>query len=65
MTARTAEVARKLKVRGWMIDYAPGPEGKYFRIVINTRTTSEIIAQLVQALEEAGAEAVAEEQAQT
>jgi cell wall assembly regulator SMI1 len=46
----TARVAKALVGRGWMIDYAPGPQGKFFRIVVGRETRKETVEALVKAI---------------
>ena len=50
----TEEIARKLIPRGFMVDYAPGEEGKFFRVVVNGGTLKPTIEGLVKAIEEVG-----------
>lgn len=50
----TEEIARKLIPRGWMIDYAPGDEGRFFRVVVNGGTRKSTLEGLVKAIEEVG-----------
>jgi glutamate/tyrosine decarboxylase-like PLP-dependent enzyme len=50
----TAEVSKKLIPRGFMIDYAPGEEGKFFRVVVNGQTQKGTVEGLVKAIEEVG-----------
>lgn len=50
----TETVARLLIPKGFMIDYAPGEDGKFFRVVVNGGTRSETCDGLVKAIEEAG-----------
>lgn len=50
----TEEVARKLIPRGFMVDYAPGEEGKFFRVVVNGGTLPGTVEGLVKAVEEVG-----------
>lgn len=52
----TEEVARKLISRGFMIDYAPGEKGKFFRVVVNGSTRRGTLDGLVKALEESAAD---------
>ncbi|OJD35675.1 glutamate decarboxylase [Diplodia corticola] len=58
---RTEEMARRLVRRGWMVDFAPGEKGKFFRVVVNGETRVGTVEGLVKAIEEVGAEVVAEE----
>ena len=37
-----------------MIDYAPGEDGKFFRVVINGQTRIETVEGLVKGIEEVG-----------
>ena len=48
----TSEVAQKLIPRGFMIDYAPGEKGKFFRVVVNGGTRRGTLDGLVKAIEE-------------
>ncbi|KAK4990634.1 Glutamate decarboxylase 2 [Elasticomyces elasticus] len=48
----TEEIAKKLLVRGFMIDYAPGERGRFFRVVVNGETRRETCRGLVKAIEE-------------
>lgn len=52
----TEEIARKLIPRGFMVDYAPGEEGKFFRVVVNGGTKTTTVDGLVKAIEEVGKE---------
>ncbi|KAF4537614.1 Glutamate decarboxylase [Lasiodiplodia theobromae] len=58
---RTEEIARRLIKRGWMVDFAPGEKGKFFRVVVNGETRVGTVEGLVKAVEEVGAEVVGEE----
>jgi len=53
---QTEEIARKLIARGFMIDYAPGEKGKFFRVVVNGGTKRGTLDGLVRALEESARE---------
>jgi len=55
-TRTTSEVARRLVSRGFMIDYAPGDKGSFFRVVVNCQTLSGTVEGLVKAVEEVGKE---------
>lgn len=57
---RTAEMAKRLVKRGWMIDFAPGKDGKFFRVVVNISTLPDTVEGLVKALKSVGQEVVAE-----
>jgi len=58
---RTSEVARRLVGRGWMVDFAPGEKGRFFRVVVNWATEEGTVGRLVEAIEEVGREVVLEE----
>lgn len=62
MSTRTAEMAKRLVKRGWMIDFAPGRpgEGKMFRVVVNISTLPGTVPGLVKALKVVGQEVVSE-----
>jgi hypothetical protein len=49
----TEKIAQKLIPMGWMIDYAPGDKGKFFRVVVSREVRKETIEGLVIALEKA------------
>ena len=55
-TFRTREMAKRLIPRGFMIDYAPGPIGSFFRVVVNCQTQIGTADGLVKALLEVGKE---------
>lgn len=50
----TEEIARKLIPRGFMVDYSPGEEGKFFRVVVNGGTRPGTVDGLVKAIEDIG-----------
>lgn len=52
----TSRIAKALLARGFMIDFAPGVRGMYFRVVVNRDTRPDTIEGLVDSIE-----AVAEE----
>jgi nucleolar protein 9 len=53
--SRTTErIKDALMPLGFMIDYAPGPEGKFFRVVVNGQTRIETVDALVRAIERVG-----------
>ncbi|KAF1935282.1 glutamate decarboxylase-like protein 1 [Clathrospora elynae] len=52
----TADIANKLISRGFMIDFAPGDRGKFFRVVVNGNLLKGTLDGLVKALEETAAE---------
>lgn len=58
---RTSEMARRLVGRGWMVDFAPGGKGKFFRVVVNSGTEEGTVEGLVRAIAEVGKEVIAEE----
>lgn len=53
----TEKVAARLIPRGFMIDYAPGEEGKFFRVVVNGGMLRGTLDGLVKAIKEVGKEA--------
>ncbi|KAK3319834.1 pyridoxal phosphate-dependent transferase [Cercophora scortea] len=57
-TRRTREMVAKLVRRGFMIDYAPGEAGSFFRVVVNCQTLRGTVDGLVKALESVGREVV-------
>ena len=57
-TRRTRAVVERLVPRGFMVDYAPGDRGSFFRVVVNCQTLSGTVDGLVKALEEVGKEVV-------
>lgn len=53
--SKITEVTKKaLLSKGFMIDYAPGDDGKFFRVVVNGQTRKETVERLVKAIEEIG-----------
>jgi len=53
--SRTTEMITKLLVaRGFMIDYAPGKDGKFFRVVVNGHTKRSTVEGLIKAIDEVG-----------
>ncbi|KAI6904148.1 PLP-dependent transferase [Hortaea werneckii] len=50
----TEEITKALLPKGFMTDYAPGDEGKFFRVVINGQTTKATVEGLARAIENAG-----------
>jgi hypothetical protein len=57
--ARTTErIAQRLVRMGWMIDYAPGDRGKFFRVVVGREVCKETIEELVRAIEKAAQDAL-------
>lgn len=65
MSARTAAIATRLAAQGWMTDYAPGEQGKFFRVVCNINLREDTLIQFVEAVEAGGAEVVAEQRQST
>ncbi|KAJ3559266.1 hypothetical protein NPX13_g9558 [Xylaria arbuscula] len=57
-TQRTKIMVRKLVSRGFMVDYAPGENGSFFRVVVNCQTRKETVEGLVKAVGEVGKEIV-------
>ena len=52
----TRELANRLIARGFMIDFAPGEKGKFFRVVVNGGTKKGTLDGLVKALVETAGE---------
>ncbi|KAI4711401.1 hypothetical protein J4E89_003966 [Alternaria sp. Ai002NY15] len=52
----TTEIANRLISRGFMIDFAPGEKGKFFRVVVNGGLIKGTLDGLVKALEETAAD---------
>ena len=50
----TAGIVRALILRGFMVDFAPGEDGKFFRVVVNGQTRKETVEGLVKAIEAVG-----------
>lgn len=50
----TERIKDALLEKGFMIDYAPGNEGKFFRVVVNGRTSRETVDGLIRAIEDVG-----------
>jgi glutamate decarboxylase len=53
---RTAAMAKAMISKGWMIDFAPGAKGKFFRVVVNISTLPSSVVGLVEALKTVGKE---------
>ena len=53
-TKATSEIVQRLIPVGFMIDYAPGDEGSFFRVVVNRETRKGTIDGLIKAIEEVG-----------
>lgn len=60
LTRTTQEVVKRLVARGFMIDYAPGEKGKFFRVVVAPETTSATLQRLARNIEELGEEVTRE-----
>ncbi|MCJ1291592.1 hypothetical protein MMC34_003137 [Xylographa carneopallida] len=54
----TRDIAGRLVREGFMVDYAPGEEGMFFRVVVNRETRRGTVDGLLKAVEEAGKEGV-------
>jgi len=52
----TADVAGGIIKRGFMVDFAPGEKGKFFRVVVNGGTRRGTLEGLVRAIEEVAGE---------
>ncbi|KAE9964247.1 hypothetical protein BLS_008522 [Venturia inaequalis] len=48
----TARIVHALVGKGYMVDYAPGEMGKFFRVVVNRDTRRETVEGLVKAIED-------------
>ncbi|RYP21902.1 hypothetical protein DL765_001978 [Monosporascus sp. GIB2] len=59
-TRRTKEMVAKLVPRGFMVDYAPGEKGSFFRVVVNCQTLKSTVDGLVKALSDVGREVMEE-----
>lgn len=53
-TAMTAYISENLPSRGFMADYAPGPVGKFLRVVTNGTSTKETMDCMMIAIDEIG-----------
>lgn len=53
-TKVTRQIAHALIARGFMVDYAPGEKGSFFRVVTNSQTRRETVEGLVKAVEDIG-----------
>ncbi|PWI71357.1 glutamate decarboxylase [Purpureocillium lilacinum] len=58
-TRRTRAMVDKMLLRGFMFDFAPGPKGHFFRVVVNCQTLAGTVDGLFKALGEVGKEVVA------
>ena len=52
----TSDIAARLVREGFMVDYAPGEQGMFFRVVVNRDTRRGTVDGLLKAVEEAGRE---------
>ncbi|KAI3339241.1 glutamate decarboxylase [Ustulina deusta] len=57
-TRRTKTMVRNLVSRGFMVDYAPGENGSFFRVVVNCQTRKATVEGLMKALNEVGKEVI-------
>ncbi len=55
-TRTTKRMAERLGQRGFMVDFAPGELGSFFRVVVNWQTLPSTVEGLVKALEELAGE---------
>ncbi|TAQ85523.1 hypothetical protein B7494_g6140 [Chlorociboria aeruginascens] len=53
-TRCTREIATRVVRQGFMVDYAPGERGSFFRVVVNRLTRRETVDRLIRAIEEVG-----------
>lgn len=53
-TAVTRGIAEKLIQRGFMVDFAPGDKGSFFRVVVNVQTRKDTVDGLVKAIIDIG-----------
>jgi glutamate decarboxylase len=53
-TKITSEIVQRLIPMGFMVDYAPGEKGSFFRVVVNSQTRTGTIDGLIKAIEEVG-----------
>ncbi|KAH7029186.1 putative glutamate decarboxylase [Microdochium trichocladiopsis] len=58
---RTAAMVKKLVSRGFMIDYAPGPYGQFFRAVVNCQTLKSTVDGLLKSLSDIGPDVVGQQ----
>ena len=55
-TKTTRDIVSRLIHRGFMVDFAPGDQGSFFRVVVNWQTLPQTVDRLLRNLEEIGAE---------
>lgn len=53
-TKVTSTIAQSLIPRGFMVDYAPGDSGSFFRVVVNIQSEKHTIDKLIKAIDEVG-----------
>jgi glutamate decarboxylase len=53
-TRVTSSIVQSLIPRGFMVDYAPGDNGSFFRVVVNSQTRKGTVDGLLKAIEEVG-----------
>ncbi|KAG0647046.1 L-aspartate decarboxylase dtxS4 [Hyphodiscus hymeniophilus] len=53
-TRITSEIVHMLIPAGFMVDYAPGEKGSFFRVVVNSQTRQGTIDGLIKAIEKSG-----------
>ncbi|KAH8819468.1 glutamate decarboxylase-like protein-like protein 1 [Xylogone sp. PMI_703] len=53
-TKGTKDITQALIARGFMVDYAPGDRGSFFRVVVNRDTRKGTVDGLIKAIEEVG-----------
>ncbi len=49
-TKMTADIVSKLILKGFMVDYAPGDLGSFFRVVVNVQTRKSTVDGLIKAI---------------
>ncbi|KAI0871388.1 glutamate decarboxylase [Hypoxylon argillaceum] len=57
-TRRTKTMVKELVGRGFMVDYAPGENGSFLRVVVNCQTRKSTVEGLMKALGEIGKDAI-------
>lgn len=55
-TQMTQEIVRQLVDRGFMTDFAPGPNGKMLRVVVGVYTRKETVDALIRSVAEIGSD---------
>ncbi|TVY80620.1 L-aspartate decarboxylase dtxS4 [Lachnellula suecica] len=53
-TRMTSAIVQALIPKGFMVDYAPGEKGSFFRVVVNSQTARGTVDGLIKAIEEVG-----------